>query len=73
MLTTNHNYRAAEARLGFMTKYPNAFSTLSTRNHLTAVEDNINSIKAALKEIETQKKSEFKPLSFNQTILSEIL
>ncbi|KAI1159852.1 hypothetical protein F5B18DRAFT_635283 [Nemania serpens] len=47
---------AATARLGFMTKYPNALSTPSTRSHITAVEDNLNSAKNAAREIEIQKK-----------------
>ncbi|KAK4181994.1 hypothetical protein QBC35DRAFT_510749 [Podospora australis] len=47
---------AATARLGFMTKYPNALSTPSTKTHIKAAEDNLNSAKTAKREIEIQKK-----------------
>lgn len=57
VLTSGVWIRAATARLGFMTKYPNALSTPSTRSHITAVEDNLNSAKNAAREIEIQKKS----------------
>ncbi|KKY29954.1 hypothetical protein UCDDA912_g10130 [Diaporthe ampelina] len=46
--------RAAEARLGFMTKYPNAYSTSSHSNHIKAVEDNLNSAKLAQREVQKQ-------------------
>ncbi|KAJ8122619.1 hypothetical protein ONZ43_g1231 [Nemania bipapillata] len=48
---------AASERLGFMTKYPNALDTQNTRNHIKAAEDNLNSAKKAVREIETQKRS----------------
>ncbi|RYP13396.1 hypothetical protein DL767_010754 [Monosporascus sp. MG133] len=47
---------AATARLGFMTKYPNALSTPSTKSHIKAAQDNLNSAKQARREIEIQKK-----------------
>ncbi|KAM0814416.1 hypothetical protein AB5N19_00206 [Seiridium cardinale] len=47
---------AATARLGFMTKYPNALHTTATKTHIKAAEDNLNSAKHAKREIETQKK-----------------
>ncbi|KAI0436492.1 hypothetical protein F4803DRAFT_556960 [Xylaria telfairii] len=47
---------AATARLGFMAKYPNAFDTPSTKTHIGAIEDNLNSAKKAVREIEIQQK-----------------
>ncbi|KAK2599571.1 hypothetical protein N8I77_011312 [Diaporthe amygdali] len=49
--------RAAEARLGFMTRYPNAYSTPSHANHIKAVEDNLNSAKLAQREVKDLLKS----------------
>ncbi|KAK4232783.1 hypothetical protein C8A03DRAFT_39584, partial [Achaetomium macrosporum] len=46
---------AANARLGFMTKYPNALSTPSTQTHIKAVQDNLNSAKQAQREIQIQR------------------
>jgi hypothetical protein len=40
-----------------MTRYPNAFSTPDHRNHIIAVEDNLNSSKLAQREIEKKQKS----------------
>lgn len=51
--------RSAEARLKFMTRYPNAFSTPSHKKHIKAVEDNLNSAKAAQKEVQTQLDSKY--------------
>ncbi|KAL6835546.1 hypothetical protein V8C40DRAFT_234570 [Trichoderma camerunense] len=45
----------AVARLSFMTKYPDALSTPSTKTHIKAAEDNLNSAKLARREIEVQK------------------
>jgi hypothetical protein len=42
-----------------MTKYPNALSTPSTKTHIKAAEDNLNSAKLAKREIEVQKQSKF--------------
>lgn len=56
-MTAFLSHRAAEARLGFMTKYPNAYSTPSHRNHIKAVEDNLNSAKLAQREVQNQLKS----------------
>ncbi|KAI1747725.1 hypothetical protein F4782DRAFT_520162 [Xylaria castorea] len=47
---------ASTERLGFMTKYPNALDTPTTRSHIKAAEDNLNSAKLAVREIEPQKK-----------------
>lgn len=63
MLTAFLSSRAGEARLGFMTKYPNAYSTPSHRNHIKAVEDNLNSAKLAQREVQNQLKSESCPSS----------
>lgn len=41
-----------------MTRYPNAYSTPSHRNHIKAVEDNLNSAKLAQREVQNQQKSE---------------
>lgn len=57
IMTAFLSHRAAEARLGFMTKYPNAYSTPSHRNHIKAVEDNLNSAKLAQREVQNQLKS----------------
>ncbi|KAI7783733.1 hypothetical protein LA080_011442 [Diaporthe eres] len=54
---SNAAIRAGEARLGFMTRYPNAYSTPSHRNHIKAVEDNLNSTKLAQREIQNQQKT----------------
>lgn len=40
-----------------MTKYPDALSTPSTKTHIKAAEDNLNSAKLARREIEVQKQS----------------
>ncbi|KAI0478251.1 hypothetical protein F4859DRAFT_504090 [Xylaria cf. heliscus] len=48
---------AASARLGFMTKYPDALCIPSTRRHIKVAEDNLNSAKLAVGRIEVQKKS----------------
>lgn len=40
-----------------MTKYPNAYSTPSHRNHIKAMEDNLNSAKLAQREVQNQLKS----------------
>ncbi|TGJ80525.1 hypothetical protein E0Z10_g8231 [Xylaria hypoxylon] len=50
-----YTHLAATARLGFMTKYPDALSTPSTKSHIKAAEDNLSSAKKALREIEIQK------------------
>ncbi|KAI0531711.1 hypothetical protein GGR58DRAFT_518297 [Xylaria digitata] len=47
---------AATERLGFMTKYPNAFNTLSTKNHIIAAQHNLDSVKLALRVVQAQKK-----------------
>lgn len=41
-----------------MTRYPNAYSTPSHRNHIKAVEDNLNSAKLAQREVQNQQESE---------------
>ncbi|KAK4139005.1 hypothetical protein BT67DRAFT_438305 [Trichocladium antarcticum] len=46
---------AADARLGFMKKYPNALSTPTTATHIKAAEDNLNSARRAQREINIQK------------------
>ncbi|RMZ83277.1 hypothetical protein DV738_g1397, partial [Chaetothyriales sp. CBS 135597] len=51
----NAGIEAAKARLDFMSKYPNAFSTPATRSHIKAAEDCLNSAKRAKREIEIQK------------------
>ncbi|KAI1734077.1 hypothetical protein F4680DRAFT_365179 [Xylaria scruposa] len=60
---------AATARLGFMTKYPNALNTPFTKSHIKAIEDNLNSAKLAVREIETQKKkiSEARAIALRQS------
>ncbi|KAI0860873.1 hypothetical protein F4860DRAFT_478012 [Xylaria cubensis] len=60
---------AATARLGFMTKYPNALNTPSTKSHIKAIEDNLNSAKKAVREIETQKQkiSEARAIAIRQS------
>lgn len=57
VLTSSLKSRAAEARLGFMTRYPNAYSTPSHANHIKAVEDNLNSAKLAQREVKDLLKS----------------
>ncbi|KAL1854008.1 hypothetical protein Daus18300_011598 [Diaporthe australafricana] len=52
---SNAAIRAAEARLGFMTRYPNVFNPPSHRNHIKAVEDNLNSAKVAQREVQIQQ------------------
>ncbi|KAF2968710.1 hypothetical protein GQX73_g4902 [Xylaria multiplex] len=47
---------AAVERLNFMKKYPNAFNTPSTKTHIKAAEDTLNSAKLAQREIQTRKK-----------------
>ncbi|KAI3398711.1 hypothetical protein diail_8750 [Diaporthe ilicicola] len=47
--------RAAQARLGFMTKYPDAFSTPSHATHIKAMEANLNSAKLAQREVQIQQ------------------
>ncbi|KAM0245335.1 hypothetical protein ACHAQJ_010593 [Trichoderma viride] len=44
----------AVARLSFMTKYPDALSTPSTKTHIKAAKDNLNSAKLTRREIEVQ-------------------
>lgn len=63
LLIAFHHSRAAEARLGFMTGYPNAYSTPSHRGHIAAVEGNLNSAKLAQREIHNQQKSRFHAFS----------
>ncbi|KAK3298958.1 uncharacterized protein B0H64DRAFT_86206 [Chaetomium fimeti] len=46
---------ATTARLGFMQKYPDAFNTPIHKTHLIAAQDNMNSAKQALREINTQE------------------
>lgn len=40
-----------------MTKYPDAYSTPSHRNHIKAMEDNLNSAKLAQREVQRQQSS----------------
>ncbi|KAL2192588.1 hypothetical protein P885DRAFT_64789 [Corynascus similis CBS 632.67] len=47
---------AGKARLQFLKDHPNALSTPSTKTHIKAAEDNLNSAKLALREIKTQEK-----------------
>ncbi|TRX92147.1 hypothetical protein FHL15_007014 [Xylaria flabelliformis] len=63
---------ASTARLGFMTRYPNALNTPSTKSHIKAIEDNLNSAKRAVREIETQKQkiSEAREMAIRQSASS---
>jgi hypothetical protein len=45
-----------------MTKYPNAYSTPSHRNHIKAMEANLDSAKLAQREVQKQLKSKSPPL-----------
>ncbi|KAK4032831.1 hypothetical protein C8A01DRAFT_40716 [Parachaetomium inaequale] len=60
---------ASSARMGFMNKYPDAFNTESAKKHVKAAQDNIDSVKNALRETGEQRKkiTELKPLEAVKT------
>ncbi|KAK4247664.1 hypothetical protein C7999DRAFT_31965 [Corynascus novoguineensis] len=47
---------AGTARLQFLKNHPNALSTPSTKTHIKAAEDNLNSARSAQREVEIQEK-----------------
>lgn len=51
-----------------MTRYPNAYSTPSHRNHIKAVEANLNSAKLAQREVQKQQKSKSRPLYYSRNL-----
>lgn len=54
-----HGFRAATARLGFLTRYPDAFNTVSHGGHIKAVESALDAAKNAKREMKTQLDSEY--------------